>query len=369
MSVATPRLVRPGLMAFDTTGFDTLVTMLRGLGLHLLEVLLPADHDEPGRLTLSDDVLEELLRPLRDHKSFWRHEPLRRTRAVRKSLAEVLGTVPLSRRFRWVLLRHLTAGRMGVGEDQVGIARQIRKLQRARPRTEGDAACWSVLMGDLLKLRMEGNTAGLPPYPFWQVFAERAWGDLSFRMDATAVVRTHFLERELLDPHQRAFPAPHRQTLWSLIALARPAEKRRFGNASLHRSLARLRGVALRAAKAREWAGFWDQWLLQQALALRPSGNDRPTRRLRETIDRLPIGYLLETGRLPPAEEADHEDDEAVEPLEADAEDAPRQPPKRRPMKKQIEPAAPEWTEQIPDWLEALRDLSMLAPKQTEPEE
>lgn len=205
----------------------------------------------------------------------------------------------------------------------VGLARNLRRAvdRPASPKT------WAELAGFWVDRSVGGATERWLPDPFWPLAGELAWGNETFLAATASVLRESLARRVIFNPGPPPVPLLSPGCFWALIALAEtgrspawpPLPRGRLTLAGLRR----LQLIAGRIALAPAWAGFWDQWVLSEAMRLWPKAAAGVEPALRDALAALPIHQRLGD---PPAP--------------ADL--------------KTVTLAAPGWERQIPPWHDLL---------------
>lgn len=213
--------------------------------------------------------------------------------------------------------------------------------------------------------RLELDFDGLPPRympdDLWPVVSEFAWRDLDFQHWVAAQVRSYFRPRVLFMLGDMPVATLSPRTFWVLIALAslemqtaRPwaSPNQRmvqkaikllltpfigFTQESLNRrmvrkAIKRLQNEGQRQALATGWAGFWDQWILSEALRHWPDAFNKLDSQLCDALLALPLLAITSPAAL----------------LQSYSErkDKASQPP--------VKLAAPNWKKDMPGWFQSL---------------
>jgi hypothetical protein len=106
------------------------------------------------------------------------------------------------------------------------------------------------------------------PVDWWELIAERAWGDLEFQRQSGDAARLYLRDKVLFPAGKAPCPRFAPQFFWLLILLA-----------AYDRPLAVFREAAAAQVSQPQWAGLWDQWFVREAICQWP-----------ETVFKLPSG-------------------------------------------------------------------------------
>ena len=202
----------------------------------------------------------------------------------------------------------------------------LRKLVRHAVGGQMPDAVWRTRVLELLGSRLGGAPSHYLPDQFLPLVGELAWGGLTFRHRVATHVR-RFLRRLVLFAFgDEPAALPSVKVFWLLIALTDVSQLPRrwlpLGSSLQSRATERLRREGQRQVLVEHWAGFWDQWLIAQALRQWPEACGRLDTPLRDALRALPI--LTETGETRPA-------------------GSPREHPP-------LDLAAPDWRNHLPSW-------------------
>jgi len=131
-----------------------------------------------------------------------------------------------------------------------------------------------LLLEERLAKRM--GEGWLIPDELWDLVAHTAWTEPRFHFGVQRRIREHLRTRIVMEMGAEHRPRFDVRTFWLMTALI-VGEDRGWrarlipGRARQRRRLADYRRLALRKALGtREWAGFWDQWLIALHLRGRP---------------------------------------------------------------------------------------------------
>ncbi len=110
----------------------------------------------------------------------------------------------------------------------------------------------------------------LVPSAYWPFVIQSAWEDLNFQFELAAFVRRTLRGRVLFEANDSHCPVFSSNTLWALILLLKhpggPGKPAAYPLEWLQEAAISLREVALQQIGSSGWAGFWDQWLICEAL-------------------------------------------------------------------------------------------------------
>lgn len=234
------------------------------------------------------------------------------------------------RAFRRVYLRRWVArltSRKPVSQDEEAVTRAIAGKLPLRK--------WRTRVLDQLKLRFGGPPSVYLPDDLWPVLSEIAWRDLDFQYWVAAQVRMYFRPRILFMPGERLVAKLSPITVWILIALAGAATSASRGfhpnQQTIRRAVRRLRNRGKQEAlETTGWAGFWDQWIVSEALQHWPSALKSLDAELRDALLTLPLLNITSPVTL-------------------------AQPGKKRKSRTETRQfAAPDWEKEMPEWFPAL---------------
>lgn len=198
---------------------------------------------------------------------------------------------------------------MGEAEDAVreGYRLIVHHAVRARitPRAR------RLLLEERLAARL--NETWLMPIEMWSMCADVAWSEPRFRYQASRRILDHLRQKVTFQLGEIPNARFDHRTFWLLIALTPPPPKRGFGFGRGKRRRDQIwsdfRAVAQKKAQiGRQWAGFWDQWLIALFLKRDPQLVYQLEPKLRDAVIRLPLlpkahlyyRYSDEGMKLPP---------------------------------------------------------------------
>jgi len=154
---------------------------------------------------------------------------------------------------------------------------------------------WRARVLGQLKLRFGGLPSIYLPDDLWPVLTEVAWRDLDFQYWVAAQVRIYFRPQVLFKPGEVPFAELSPKTMWVLIVLSgagisRPSRSFIPGQRTILRAVRRLQGTGQRQAlESPGWAGFWDQWVISEALQRWPGALKSLDAELRDALLALPL--------------------------------------------------------------------------------
>ncbi|MFM9960716.1 MAG: hypothetical protein ACKV2Q_05770 [Planctomycetaceae bacterium] len=120
---------------------------------------------------------------------------------------------------------------------------------------------FTALFNELLERQVTQGSGCSIPVTIWQLAEEAAWTDLSFQCRATDIIHGVLRERTLRSGGWGAAPRLHPHTFRVLIWLSSPR------GVWPRRLLHVLRHHAACCLSTPDWARFWDQWVIAEALA------------------------------------------------------------------------------------------------------
>jgi hypothetical protein len=125
------------------------------------------------------------------------------------------------------------------------------------------------------------------PHLYWPTAGVLAWHDLDFQILAAQRVHLYLLNRVLLGGR---VPVPHidTRTYWLLLLLVPVATGPQLDPAVMT-GIQRLQAVARGIVERGQWAGFWDQWLVAEALLRWPGQVSELSDSLRAALDAWPL--------------------------------------------------------------------------------
>jgi hypothetical protein len=192
----------------------------------------------------------------------------------------------------------------------------------------GNVAARSELLVPLFVDRaLGGISEAWLPDGWWALAGELGWREPIVAIDHACTLRDTLRRRVLVDLGELPVPMLAPQTHWTLIALANGGVRHRGQSSArrLLRGVQRLQVIAAKQVVAQAaWAGFWDQWLLLEAIELWSGALQRVDKNLAAALRRLPL--------------ADEMQRRGFVTMDSAANDAGPQL------------AAPRWEAEMPDW-------------------
>jgi hypothetical protein len=164
---------------------------------------------------------------------------------------------------------------------------------------------WQIAVCNRIALALGGTRGDILPDDLWAAAAEAAWCSEDFQLSAAMTINDWLRRMRLLVPYEPPIVILSPITYWVLIALAqvKPLKfhhwfsKKRRANIRVNR---RFQKEAQWQMIKNEWAGFWDQWIIQLASQRWPSAFSQLENRLCKALTGLPLLKTTEAAALCP---------------------------------------------------------------------
>lgn len=180
----------------------------------------------------------------------------------------------------WSLLLPLEQAQILGGTSQkrgYGIARQKKPSSPEEPTKQAIAGQlslpeWRSRIQNWLRCLFGCPLSTRLPDDLLPILGEAAWRDLDFQYWVAAQVRIYLRPRVLIEPGEMPFAQLSPKTMWALIALSgsRISHPRRSLNPKRRATLIAAKRLRIaggeQALATGGWAGFWDQWVISEAL-------------------------------------------------------------------------------------------------------
>ena len=244
---------------------------------------------KPGRIDFNQLPLGEIAMILRRLGQITLQTALNAT--PRPNLTQILSPVdlrvlrtapiwPVPLRRRIGRLRYLS------NHTETALTKPLRRAVDGFYRSDG----WRLRIREMLTMGTGGAQGQIIPNDFWPLVGHMAWNDLNFKRWAQSRISQHLSQNPRFAGQNPTITLTP-QTFWSLIALCdaksasllKADSRRRFRLANRLIEEARLQTVS------HHWAGFWDQWLLDRAIASWPEAVNNPKDPLIRVFRKLPI--------------------------------------------------------------------------------
>jgi len=165
------------------------------------------------------------------------------------------------------------------------------------------SAQWQVAACNRMALALGGTRGDVLPDNFWLLAAEAAWSDPDFTISAAVKIRDWVRHMRLFFPYEFPVVVLSPITYWVLIAMAKIKPLNLFQWFSRRERAAiriyrRLQQEAQLQMMKNQWAGFWEQWIVQLASQRWPAAFGFLERRLCKALLGLPLLKTTEASTL-----------------------------------------------------------------------
>ncbi len=174
------------------------------------------------------------------------------------------------------------------------LSRALNKLVTKSINGKITARQWQIAVCNRIALALGGTRGDILPDDLWATAAEAAWCSEDFQLSIAMKINDWLRIMRLLVPYEPPIAVLSPITFWVLIALAQ-VKPLKFYHWFSKKKRAGLR-VSRRFQKEaqwqmikNEWAGFWDQWIIQLASQRWPSAFSQLEDRLCKALTGLPL--------------------------------------------------------------------------------
>ena len=174
------------------------------------------------------------------------------------------------------------------------LSRSLNKLITKSIKGKISDRQWQVAVCNRMALALGGTRGDILPDDLWATAAEAAWCSEDFQLSVAMTINDWLRRMRLLVPYELPVVILSPITFWVLIALAQVkplkfyhwfSKKKRAGL----RVNRRFQKEAQWQMIKNEWAGFWDQWIIQLASQRWPSAFSQLENRLCKALTGLPL--------------------------------------------------------------------------------
>ena len=174
--------------------------------------------------------------------------------------------------------------------------RALKKLiaKSLHPKGKLSARQWQVAASNRFALALGGTAGDILPDDLWPITAKTAWCNPDFQFSVALKINNWLRTMQLVVPYELPIVILSPITFWALISLAKIkplsfpywfSRKKRSGI----RISRRFQQEAQKQMMRNEWAGFWDQWVIQLASQRWPSAFSQLDNRLCKALLSLPL--------------------------------------------------------------------------------
>lgn len=172
--------------------------------------------------------------------------------------------------------------------------RSLRKLVRRAVHGKLNAKQWELAVNQHITFHIGGSKGNGLPDALWRMAGLLAWQDPLFKLWVHQKIYAELRQTHLLSPLQTLFITLSPNTFWVLINLMnlKPGYFVRFFSSPKRARvrLARaLKEEGMMQIQGDEWAGFWDQWVIQRASLCWPAGFAQMDRYICKSLLELPL--------------------------------------------------------------------------------
>lgn len=201
--------------------------------------------------------------------------------------------MPIHQAFIWKLKRKGPAKRIP-GNMREELSRSMKKLVKKTRSGKIKPKQWEIAANNRIALALGGTRGGGLPDDLWTVAAHWAWNDPHFKLTVSRKIYHWLKTMRLLVPFEPPNINFSPNTFWLLLSLAKIKSLKGIKWLSKKerarvRVARRLQDEAKAQAMTNEWAGFWDQWLIQLATQRWPGAFKQLDSRLCKAIVALPL--------------------------------------------------------------------------------
>ena len=174
------------------------------------------------------------------------------------------------------------------------LSRALNKLVTKSIKGKISAQQWQIALCNRIALALGGTRGDVLPDDLWATTAKAAWRSEDFQLSVAMTINDWLRRMRLLVPYELPIVILSPITYWVLIALAQVkplkfyhwfSKKKRAGI----RVNRRFQKEAQWQMIKNEWAGFWDQWIIQLASQRWPSAFGQLENRLCKALTGLPL--------------------------------------------------------------------------------
>ena len=174
------------------------------------------------------------------------------------------------------------------------LSRALNKLVTKSINGKITAQQWQIAVCNRIALALGGTRGDILPDDLWETAAEAAWCSEDFQLSIAMKINDWLRIMRLLVPYEPPIAILSPITFWVLIALAQVkplkfyhwfSKKKRAGLLVSRRFQKEAQWQMIK----NEWAGFWDQWIIQLASQRWPSAFSQLEDRLCKALTGLPL--------------------------------------------------------------------------------
>jgi hypothetical protein len=174
------------------------------------------------------------------------------------------------------------------------LSRSLNKLVTKSINGKISAHQWQIAVCNRMALALGGTRGDILPDDLWATAAEAAWCSEDFQLSVAMIINDWLRSMRLLVPYELPIVILSPITYWVLIALAnvKPLKFHHWFSKKKRASIRvnrRFQKEAQWQMIKNEWAGFWDQWIIQLASQRWPSAFSQLENRLCKTLMGLPL--------------------------------------------------------------------------------
>ena len=158
-------------------------------------------------------------------------------------------------------------------QDDYGYAAIMREALR-----KGSSSEWRGRLSSEVRQEFGDVNNHNIPVDWWALVAERAWGDLEFQRQSGDTPRLYLRNKVLFPTGKTPCLRFAPQLFWLLMLLG-----------AGDRPLGVFRGAAAAQVSQPQWAGFWDQWIVMEAICQWPESVSKLPSRVRRGLLALPL--------------------------------------------------------------------------------
>lgn len=173
------------------------------------------------------------------------------------------------------------------------LSRALKKIITKSINGKITAPQWEIALCNRIALAQGGTKGDVLPEDLWPAAAEAAWCNADFQLSVAIKINDWLRRIRLLVPYELPIAILSPTTFWVLIALAKikPLKfpdwftKKRAGIRVSRRFQQEAQWQMIR----NEWAGFWDQWIIQLCSQRWPTAFTQLENRLCKALMGLPL--------------------------------------------------------------------------------
>jgi hypothetical protein len=185
------------------------------------------------------------------------------------------------------------------------LPRALRKLVTKSINGKISARQWQIAVCNRFALALGGTRGDILPDDLWSTAAEAAWCSEDFQLSVAMKINDWLRRMRLLVPYELPIVILSPITFWVLIALAKVKPLK------FHHWFSKNKRAGIRVNRRfqkeaqwqmikNEWAGFWDQWIIQLASQRWPPAFSQLENRLCKALMGLPLLKTTATAALCP---------------------------------------------------------------------